>query len=109
MKNAYEIRKHFGTIGDYNTSIARDEFEQLFHKTEEKVAFTIGGWDGKSYDGESRTSRVYRTSYPGFEEIRFIKVGKHLHNIDEDDFRIEKATGESHPTASWVIDVRKAQ
>lgn len=109
MKNAYEIRKHFGTIGDYNTSIAREEFEQLFRKTAEKVTFTFAGWDGKSYDGESRTSRVYRTDYPEFRGIRFIKVGKSLHSINEDDLRVEKATGESHPSASWVIDVRKAQ
>lgn len=108
MTNAYTLRNHF-TLGNYNTTITRTEFERSFTKTKESVTFTFMGWDGKSYDGESRTSRVYRTSYPGFEEIRFIKVGKHLHNIDEDDFRIEKATGESHPTASWVIDVRKAQ
>lgn len=37
MKNAYELRAHFGTIGDWNTSISRKEFEQLFHKTAEKV------------------------------------------------------------------------
>ena len=39
MKNAYELRAHFGTIGDWNTSISREEFEQLFHKTAEKVTF----------------------------------------------------------------------
>lgn len=66
MKNAYELRAHFGTIGDWNTSISRKEFEQLFHKTAEKVTFTFGGWDGKSYDGES------------------------------------------HPSANWLVDVRKA-
>lgn len=61
MKNAYELRAHFGTIGDWNTSISREEFEQLFHKTAEKVTFTFGGWDGKS-----------------------------------------------HPSANWLVDVRKA-
>ena len=66
MKNAYELRAHFGTIGDWNTSISRKDFEQLFHKTAEKVTFTFGGWDGKSYDGES------------------------------------------HPSANWLVDVRKA-
>ena len=66
MKNAYELRAHFGTIGDWNTSISREEFEQLFHKTAEKVTFTFGCWDGKSYDGES------------------------------------------HPSANWLVDVRKA-
>lgn len=108
MKNAYGLRTHFGTIGDWNTSISREEFEQLFHKTTEKVTFTFNGWDGKSYDGESRTSRVLWVNFPGFEGIRFIKVGKHVHSIDEDDLRVEKATGESHPSASWLVDVRRA-
>jgi len=108
MTNAYEMRTHFGTIGDWDTSISREEFEELFTRTNEKVTFTFGGWDGKSYDGESRTARVYRTSYKGFEDIRFIKVGKHLHYIDEERTMIEKATGKAHPEASWLIDVRRA-
>ena len=82
---------------------------QLQHqKTRETVTFTFGGWDGKSYDGESRTARVLRTDVPGYESIRFIKVGKHLHYIDEESLRIEKATGEAHPEASWLVDVERA-
>lgn len=109
MKNAYELRAHFGTIGDWNTSISREEFEQLFHKTAEKVTFTFGGWDGKSYDGESRSARVYRTDLEGCEDARFIKVGKGLHYIDEDSSVLEKATGEYHPEAEWLVDVLKAE
>lgn len=108
MKNAYEIRKHFATLGDHNTSIAREEFEAMFRRTDERVTYTFGGWDGKSYDGESRTSRVFRAAFPGYEEIRFIKVGRHLHCIEEDWLMVEKATGESHPRAGWLIDVRRA-
>lgn len=45
MKNAYELRAHFGTIGDWNTSISRKEFEQLFHKTAEKLPSPLAaGW-----------------------------------------------------------------
>ena len=43
-----------------------------------------------------------------YEDIRFIKVGKGLHYIMEDEMRVEKATGESHPEASWLVDVERA-
>ena len=65
MTNAYELRTHF-FLEDYNTAIIREDFETFFKKTKEKVTFTFGGWDGKSYDGES------------------------------------------HPSANWLVDVRKA-
>ena len=102
MTNAYTLRNHF-TLGNYNTTITRAEFEAHFTKTRETVTFTFGGWDG-----ESRRARVLRTDVPGYEEIRFIKVGKHLHYIMEDEMRIEKATGEAHPEASWLVDVERA-
>ena len=107
MTNAYTLRNHF-TLGNYNTTITRSEFEAHFTKTRETVTFTFGGWDGKSYDGESRRAKVLRTDIPGYEDIRFIKVGKHLHYIMEDEMRVEMATGESHPEASWLVDVERA-
>ena len=91
MTNAYELRTHF-FLEDYNTAILREDFERFFTKTKEKVTFTFNGWDGKSYDGESRTASVYRTSIPGFESVRLIKVGKGLHYIDEDRMVVEKDT-----------------
>lgn len=107
MTNAYTLRTHF-FLEDYNTAILREDFERFFTKTKEKVTFTFNGWDGKSYDGESRSASVYRTSIPGFENVRLIKVGKGLYYIDEDRMVVEKATGESHPEASWLVDVKKA-
>jgi len=107
MTNAYELRNHF-FLEDYNTAITRVDFETFFTKTKEKVTFTFNGWDGESYDGESRTATVYRTSIKGYENVRLIKVGKGLHYIDEDRMVIEKATGESHPEASWLVDVKRA-
>ena len=107
MTNAYELRYRF-KLGNYNTTITRGEFEAHFTRTRETVTFTFGGWDGKSYDGESRRARVLRTDIPGYESIRFIKVGKSLHYIMEDEMRIEKATGEAHPEASWLVDVERA-
>ncbi len=107
MKNAYELRNHF-FLEDYNTAIVREDFEVFFTKTKEKVTFTFNGWDGKSYDGESRSAKVLRTNLPGNEEVRLVKVGKGLHYIEEDHLVVEKATGESHPEASWLVDVKRA-
>ena len=108
MTNAYTMR-NLMELGNYNTSITREAFEAHFTKTKEKVRFTFAGWDGKSYDYESRSASVYRTDIPGYEDARFIKVGKHLHYIMEDEMRVEKATGEAHPEASWLVDVLRAE
>ena len=105
--NAYEMRNSL-ELRTYNTSITREDFEANFTKTKEKVTFTFNGWDGKSYDGESRSASVYRTSIPGFENVRLIKVGKGLHYIEEDRMVLEKSTGEFHPEASWLVDVERA-
>ena len=107
MTNAYELRTYL-SLEDYNTAITREDFETFFTKTREKVIFTFNGWDGKSYDGESRTATVYRTSIKGYENLRLIKVGKGLHYIEEERMVMEKATGENHPEASWLVDVKRA-
>ena len=107
MKNAYDLRNHF-FLEDYNTAITREDFEAHFTKTKEKVTFTFNGWDGKSYDGESRTASVYRTDIAGYEGPRLVKVGKGLHYIDEDRAILEKASGKTHPEASWLVDVKRA-
>lgn len=107
--NTYSIAENFSTIGDFGTSISREEFEKHFRKTAERVTFTFNGWDGKSYDGESRTARVYRTDFPGFEACRYIKVGKGVHLIWEDKKVLDRASGKENPSALWQIDVRKAE
>lgn len=108
MKNLYTLRNEF-SLRNYNTAITRADFEAHFIKTKERIEFTFNGWDGKSYDGESRRACVYRTDIPGYEETRFIKVGKHLHYIDEDSSVLEKATGIFHKEAEWLVDVERAQ
>ena len=108
MKNLYQMRNAF-SLQAYNTAITRADFEALFTKTRKSIRFTFHGWDGKSYDGESRNARVYRTDLEGCEDARFIKVGKGLHYIDEDSRVLEKATGEYHPEAEWLVDVLKAE
>ena len=75
MTGIYQMRETF-ELKEYNTAITRADFEAHFTKTTESVQFTFNGWDGKSYDGESRI--------------------------------LEKATGESHPEAEWLVDVLKA-
>ncbi len=107
MMNAYTLRNHF-FLEDYNTAITREDFEAHFTKTKEKVTFTFNGWDGKSYDGESRVASVYRTDVKGYEDVRLVKVGKGLHYIEEDHEVLEKATGKYNKQASWLVDVRKA-
>ena len=107
MKNAYELRRYF-SLKNHNTAITRDDYETFFHPTRETVTFTFQGWDGKSYDGESRKARVLRTDVPGFEDVKFVKVGKAVHYVDEELLAVEKATGESHPVAGWVVDVLRA-
>ena len=105
--NAFALRNSL-ELKNYNCEIARSEFEAHFTKTREKVRFTFNGWDGKSYDGESRSAGVYRTDFAGYEEVRFIKVGKSLCYIDEERSILEKATGEYHPEAEWLVDVERA-
>ena len=105
--NPYELRKHF-TLLDYNTAISREDFEQSFYRTAEHVTFSFNGWDGASYQGQTRTARVYRTTIKGYENVRFIKVGKGLHYIDENSDIIEQATGIAHKEAEWLIDVKRA-
>lgn len=104
MMNIYQMRNSF-SLKEHNTAITREDFEGSFTRTRESVRFTFNGWDGKSYDGESRTARVYRTDWEGFEDACFIKVGKGLHLIGEDSRVLEKATGKYHPEADWVLDI----
>ena len=100
--NPYILRNHL-TLLDANTAISREDFESHFCKTAERITFTFNGWDG-----ESRNGYVYRTTIEGYEDVRFIKVGKHLCYIDEDSYIIEKATGITHKEAEWLVDVKRA-
>ena len=95
MMNIYQMRNSF-SLKEHNT------------RTRESVRFTFNGWDGKSYDGESRSAKVYRTSLPGYENTRFVKVGKALCYIDEDSSILEKATGEYQKEAEWLVDVLRS-
>lgn len=105
--NPYTLKKSLNLI-DANTAITREDFESNFCKTAERITFTFNGWDGKSYAGESRNAYVCRTTIKGYEDVRFVKVGKGLHYIDEDSSIIEKATGIAHKEAEWLIDVKRA-
>ena len=103
MKAPWELRSEF-TLQNYGTAISRDDFDRSFTKTKERIEFTFGGWDGKSYDGETRTAYIYHTNIPGYEHHRFIKVGKSVHYITDTQVT-EKVTGEKHPLVNWLVDV----
>jgi hypothetical protein len=103
-KMNYTLRYKLGTLVQ-GTYISRKNFDEHFTKTKEKVTFTFQGWDGKSYHGESRRATVYRCDVKGFEDARFVKVGKAVHCVDEDSAVLEEATGEYHKTVDWVVDV----
>ena len=55
MMNIYQMRNSF-SLKEHNTAITREDFEGSFTRTRESVRFTFNGWDGKSYDGESRSA-----------------------------------------------------
>ena len=105
MKEAWEIKENFELIDVITMS--RSDFEVAFIKTRERIEFTFNGWDGKSYDGESRIAFVYRSSISGYENFKYVKVGKSIHYIDESRQILNKYTGEVHPEANWVIDVQR--
>lgn len=107
-RNAYELRSNLD-LREYNTAITREDFERYFEKTSEKVTFTFNGWDGKSYDGETKTARILKANIEGYEDINFVKVGKAIHAIDEEHQIEEKATGEKHPQAFWIADVLRKE
>ena len=106
MKNGWNIRNDLCKID--SITISKATFEKHFFKTSEKVTFTFNGWDGKSYNGETRTAYVYKTDLFGYDTAKFIKVGKSVHYIDEHYMVTEKATGESHPATMWAVDVARA-
>ena len=75
MMNIYQMRNGF-SLKEYNTAISRADFEAHFTKTRESIRFTFNGWDGKSYNGESRSAKVYRANIPGYEDARFYQGRK---------------------------------
>jgi hypothetical protein len=84
-----------------------------FIKTKEKMEVTFDGWDGKSYDGETRKMAVW--THPRFGDKKFVNLarvggferidGTH-YSIDAffeitDEMVIEKATGIAHPVVTY--------
>lgn len=106
MIRAWKIRSEL-VIND-RIAITRATFDNAFTRTKERIEFTFDGWDGKSYNGETRIAHIYRSNTPGYEGCRFIKVGKGVHYIDDDHMVINQQTGKAHPSVNWVVDVQKA-
>ena len=73
--------------------------KEYWTEVKEKVEFTLNGWDGKSYNGETRkVNKVYKCKFT--PDAKFVKVGKHLFKV-LDRMVLEKATGEYHPTVTY--------
>ena len=98
MMKAWQIRENFELID--RIAISRRTFEELFTHTKERIEFTFNGWDGKSYNGESRVARVYRSTLPGDEDCICVKVGKARHYIDTEYPVGTMLSGDAHPTWS---------
>lgn len=65
-------------------------------RTSDRVEFTLNGWDGKSYDGETRKSYVYLNRH--CDHMRFVRVGKNYFKLTG-QMVVEKATGIAHEYA----------
>ena len=102
-----EFRQIF-YLTDFNTTISKGDFELYFYRTKDTVDFTFDGWDGKSYNGESRRARVWMCNCESFKTGRFVKVGKGFHLLLDDELVEEKATGKKHQTTYWVFNVARA-
>ena len=63
-----------------------------FIKTSEKVTFTFGGWDGKSYNGEGQTKTVYTKNL-----ARFILAYSNAHKV----YIAHELTGKFHPVSGF--------
>ena len=91
-----------------NTTISKADFEANFYRTANGIDFTFNGWDGKSYDGETRHARIWMCNVDGFMTSRFVKVGRAVHMVDEGSQVEELATGKKHHTVDWLVDVARA-
>lgn len=83
-----------------------------FVKTKEIMAVTFNGWDGKSYDGESRRMAIWTNSkIPGKKFVNkrqggFERIDGTRYSIDAffevtDTMIVEKATGIAHPEVEY--------
>ena len=86
--------------------------KQGFVKTSEKVEVTFNGWDGKSYNGETRKMAVWTCDkMPGKKFVNARKGGFQQfdgkrYSIDAffvvtDNMVVEKATGIAHPEVDY--------
>ena len=91
-------------------------------KTSEKIEVTFNGWDGKSYDGESRKMNIWVSDrHPGKKFVckrqgGFEGIQNGKYKIDAifevtENMILNKRTGEYHPEAEyyWSVEVPYAE
>lgn len=87
-------------------------------KTKEKIEVTFNGWDGKSYNGESRVMNVWASEAHPEKKFVYKRQGGFeswqggTYKIDAvfevtDNMIVNKITGESHPEVElfWYTEV----
>jgi len=63
-----------------------------FVATKKMINITFSGWDGKSYNGESRNLRAY--SHPEHPEMQFVRTEQSVHGNRVRVYHV--LTGENH-------------
>ena len=78
-------------------------------KTNEKIEVTFNGWDGKSYDGESKKMNVWvdEKFHPGKKFVYKRQGGFDAIFEVTDNMILNKKTGEYHPEVEyfWSAEV----
>lgn len=87
-------------------------------KTNEKIEITFNGWDGKSYNGESRVMNVWTSATHPEKKFVYKRQGGFeswqdgTYKIDAifevtDNMILNKKTDESHPKVElfWSVEV----
>ena len=109
LETFINMNKAFEDAGIRTTNgggtMSKDDFLKHFIKTNKKVRYTFGGWDGHSYNGESRNGTIYKTDIKGFENEDFIVFRNSVHYVMYNDMIEDKVNGGEHPTVSWFVDV----
>ena len=57
--NPYTLRKSLNLI-EANTAITREDFENNFCKTAERITFTFNGWDGANVYKKIMSSKMLK-------------------------------------------------
>ena len=98
IRDVYSLRDYLNLL-DYGSAITNEDFKVNFKRKKEKASFFFKGEDGRI-----RTASVYRTTIPGYDDVRFIKFRNQLHYLDETSV----ADSDSPFDTLWLANVLRA-